>query len=73
MKIIEVGFMRLPRVLEVLPFSRSAWFAGVKSGRFPKPIHLSPRTSAWRNSDILKLAEELSAGGKTFDEGKINN
>jgi len=68
-----IGFFRLPRVLEILPFSRSAWFYGIKTGKFPKPCRIAPRTSAWRKSDIYRLAGELSAGLDTHDDGKINH
>lgn len=35
--------------------------AGVKSGRYPQSVKLSERCTAWRVSDILKLAESLAA------------
>jgi predicted DNA-binding transcriptional regulator AlpA len=38
-----------------LPISASSWWAGVASGRFPKPVKLGPRTSAWRVEEIRKL------------------
>jgi predicted DNA-binding transcriptional regulator AlpA len=41
-----------------LPISRSGWWAGVKSGRFPKPVRLGPRTTAWRASDIRRLVQQ---------------
>lgn len=48
----------------LLPVSRSAFYAGIKSGKYPAPIKLSERTSAWRKSDILALLESfgLSTG-----------
>lgn len=30
--------LRLKMVLEIIPVSKSTWWAGVKSGRFPKPV-----------------------------------
>ena len=42
------ALLRLPQVLALIPVSRSAWWAGCKSGRYPKPIKLGPRTTAWR-------------------------
>ncbi len=60
-KITEVRFLRLPQVLELIPVSRSTWWAGCKSGRYPKPVKLGPRTSAWRVADIQALLEQLSA------------
>jgi predicted DNA-binding transcriptional regulator AlpA len=58
----QIGFLRLPQVLEVIPISKSKWWAGCKAGIFPAPVKLGPRTTAWRKADILKLADELSKG-----------
>lgn len=55
---------RLLRLREVLapngpiPVSRSTWWAGVKAGRFPEPVKLGPRTTAWKSSDIERLVNE---------------
>ena len=57
----STGFLRLPQVLALIPVSRSAWWAGCKSGRYPKPFKLGPRTTAWRASDIAALLEKLTA------------
>lgn len=51
------GFVRLPQVLAVFPISRSAWWAGVKIGKYPPAIKLSPRCTAWRAEDIRALLE----------------
>lgn len=56
----EVGFLRLKSVLEIIPVSRSTFLNGIKSGKFPSGVLLTPRTRAWRKKDILALAEELS-------------
>jgi prophage regulatory protein len=53
-------FLRLPQVLEVIPVSRSTWFAGVRAGRFPKPVKLTERTSAWLRTEIEDLCVRLS-------------
>jgi len=57
----DEGFIRLPKVLEVLPFSRSRWWAGVKNGEFPRPKKLSPNVSAWSVVEIRKLIRELES------------
>ena len=57
----EVGFLRLPQVLQIIPVGKSTWWAGIQSGRFPKGIKLGPRTTAWRVEDIRQLLSELSA------------
>lgn len=53
------GFLRLPQVLALIPISKSTWWEGCKSGRFPKPIKLGPRTTAWRAEDIAALVESF--------------
>jgi predicted DNA-binding transcriptional regulator AlpA len=53
----DTGFLRLPEVLRYIPVSRSTWLAGVKSGRFPKPIKLGERISAWRAEDVRALIQ----------------
>jgi predicted DNA-binding transcriptional regulator AlpA len=55
----ETGFVRLPLILQVIPVSKSTWWAGVKSGRFPQSVKLGPRTTAWRVGDIRQLVERL--------------
>lgn len=50
-----------PPVSPLIPVSRSTWLAGVKSGRFPKPVRISPRRVAWRKSDIDRLIADLGA------------
>ena len=42
-------------VLSHIPISRSSWWAGVKSGRYPAPVRISPKRVAWRASDIRAL------------------
>jgi len=49
------GFMRLSQILQLIPVSRSCWWAGVKNGKFPKPIKLSERVTVWRASDIERM------------------
>lgn len=60
-QIPESGFIRLPQVLHLIPVSKSTWWAGIQSGRFPKGIKLGPRTTAWRAEDIRNLLKTLSA------------
>lgn len=51
----EQGYCRIQQILALLPISRSAWWAGVKAGKYPKPVKLGARTTAWRNADIIAL------------------
>jgi predicted DNA-binding transcriptional regulator AlpA len=59
-EIPETGFVRLPQVLRVIPVGKTCWWEGVKIGRFPKPVKLSPRCTAWRAEDIHKLIADIS-------------
>jgi predicted DNA-binding transcriptional regulator AlpA len=54
----ETGFVRLASILAPagpIPVSKSTWWLGVKQGRFPKPVKLGPRITAWRAEDIQSL------------------
>jgi prophage regulatory protein len=56
----EDRLLRLPDILAPtgpLPVSKSTWWAGVKSGRYPPPVKLGPRITAWRASDIKLVLE----------------
>ena len=58
------GFVRLKQILAPngpIPVGKSTWWAGVKAGRFPKPVKLGPRTTAWRAKDISTLIERIDA------------
>ena len=57
----RLGFMRLKDVLELIPVGKSSWWEGVKSGIYPQPVKLGPRTTAWRVGDILDLIDQLNA------------
>jgi len=41
----------------LIPVSKSTWWAGCSSGRFPAPLKLGPRTTVWRWADIKALIE----------------
>lgn len=47
-----------PPVPALIPISRSTWWAGVKSGRFPRPVKLGPRITAWRAAEVLELTQK---------------
>ena len=66
----QIAFLRLPQVLEIFPISRSSWWQGCKSGKYPKPIKLGPRTTVWRKDEIEKLAEKFASGVKPHEENR---
>lgn len=65
----SVGYLRLsqiigdpnqePPVPPIIPVSKSTWWQGVRDGRFPTPVKLGPKTTAWRVEDIRALIEHL--------------
>lgn len=55
----ETGFVRLTTILKIFPIGKSSWWDGVKKGKFPQPVKLGQRTTAWCVEDIKKLIEEV--------------
>jgi predicted DNA-binding transcriptional regulator AlpA len=52
------GFLRLHSIIKPygpIPVGKSTWWAGVKDGRFPKPVKLGERITVWRVEDIRAL------------------
>lgn len=57
----RTGLVRLSQILSPagpIPVSKSTWWQGVKSGRFPRPMKLGPRTTVWKVEDIRALFED---------------
>jgi predicted DNA-binding transcriptional regulator AlpA len=44
-----------PAIPALIPASKSTWWAGIKSGRFPKPVKIGERITVWRVEDIRAL------------------
>ena len=72
-KLPETGYLRLvqivgrpaaagkPEIPAIIPVSRSTWWAGVKSGRYPQPTRaLGLRITAWRVEDVRALLEKIA-------------
>lgn len=64
----ETGYLRLhqivgrparngrPAIPALIPVSRSTWWAGVKSGRYPQPVRtLGRNITVWRVEEIMEL------------------
>lgn len=64
----ETGFLRLSQIIPdrkrgtpgFIPVGATAWWLGVKAGKYPKPLKLGPKTTVWRVEDIRAL---ISKGG----------
>lgn len=70
----ETGYLRLwhiigrlatkdcPAIPGLIPVSRSTWWAGVRSGRYPQPTRaLGSRITAWRAEDIRALIDSSAS------------
>lgn len=56
----ETGLLRIRQIIAPhgpIPVCKSTWWAGVKDGRFPKPMKLGARVTVWRVEDIRELIE----------------
>ena len=49
--------IKLPEVIQITSLSKSAIYGLAKSGKFPKPLKLSERSSAWLEQDIHEWIE----------------
>ena len=67
----ETGFLRLPQIVgnptadppipPLIPVSKSTWWAGIRDGRYPRPIKLSPKVTVWRVEDVRQLIAQAAA------------
>jgi len=61
------GFLRIWHIVgdkktntpALIPIGRTTFLNGVKTGKYPKPVKLSERTTAWRVEDVRRLIVEL--------------
>lgn len=53
----------IPPTPAIIPVSKSTWWAGVRTGRYPQPTRsLGKRITAWRVEDIRALIEHATPG-----------
>ncbi len=63
----ETGFLRVWQIVgnkktntpALIPIGRTSFLNGVKSGKYPKPVKLGERTTAWKVEDIRALIVKL--------------
>lgn len=69
MQLPETGFLRLSQIIgnpkanppipPIIPVSKSTWWQGVKTGRYPQPVRtLGSRITAWSVESIRCLIEQ---------------
>ena len=49
---VSSRLMRLAAVRQLVPLSRSAIYARVAAGTFPRPVKIGCRAVAWRQADV---------------------
>lgn len=55
-------YYRLPEVRRMFGgISKSQIYQQIAEGKFPRPVKLGPRTSAWRAADIEGLVADINA------------
>ena len=65
----ELGFLRIWQITgcvkrnipALIPIGRTSFLNGVKSGKYPKPVKLGERTTAWKVEDIRALITNMGA------------
>lgn len=61
-KLPDEGFVRVSHIVKPygpIPMSRAQWLQGVKDGRYPQPVKLSARITAWRVEDIRAFIQSF--------------
>ena len=48
-----------PPIKAIIPRSKSSWWEGVKTGRYPEAIKLGANTTVWREDDVRRLIDNL--------------
>jgi len=57
-------FLRIKQVTQLVGYQRSAIYAKIHTGDFPKPYPLGARAVAWLNEDIdAWISSRISAAG----------
>jgi prophage regulatory protein len=57
-----IRLLRLPDVLDATGESRSALYAKISKGLFPRPVKIGARASAWPSVEISELNSARIAG-----------
>lgn len=56
----DEALVEIKRFLPLLPFKKSTWWAGVKSGRFPAGKRLGNNKTVWTVGQIRQVLFQLS-------------
>ena len=61
--------LRLKQVLEIIPVSKSSWWAGVRDGKYPASVKYG-RSTFWLNSDIQALINRIDDSNQEFKKSE---
>lgn len=48
------SYLSLQDILDAIPISRATLYRWVNESRFPRPVRLGPRRSAWLSSEVAQ-------------------
>ena len=52
--------LKIKDCLKIIPVGQSTWWAGIKDGRFPKPVKIGGNTF-WRYSDVMRVVQGITS------------
>lgn len=55
----HVGYVKIAQILKAYPVGRSTLYDWVRSGKFPRPYKIGPRSSAWKVEDVRAVFESF--------------
>lgn len=57
----EDRFVRMNELVTIVGLAKSTIYELIANNKFPKPIHLTERTSVWRVSTVMNWVAEKEA------------
>ncbi len=66
-------YVRSAELLEIVPFSRATLWRMVRDGKFPAPVKVAPRITAWKRTEVETwVAVRAAAAGSLRRAGKVD-
>ena len=56
---MQERLIRLKEVLQIVPVSKSSWWAGIQKGVYPKGRKLTEKTTVWVYSEIMAIVDSV--------------
>ncbi len=58
----KTGYIRVQKLIQIIPFSASTIWRKSKNGSFPSPVKLSEQITAWRVEDVQAWMQAKDGG-----------